>query len=183
MSPYLVSLTCILGGLLLFVNGLMVSFCIDATRGMSLSDAIGTGIFQGVLFIAGLSVILLGVLLRSRYEYFGRIEIYPDRVVFRTLFCKPRVFLYSELADIGIDYGFLSLDHRQFWIYFSKVPLDTRYTHNILRLPFSAESMRVQYRRELYDALLDAMPLDRIGKRLARSHSVIQLYRVDQEVP
>ena len=180
MSPYLFSLSCVFGGLILFTWCLMVKFCVDGTRGMDLAEAVGTGIFQGVLLISALVLILVGIFLRNGYEYFGTVEICSDRIIFRTLLHKPRVFCYNEIKEIGIDYGFLQFDQKQFWIYFSKVPVDRKYTHNILRLPFCDNTMRVQYRRELYDALREAIADGHIGKQLSRSYSVIQLHHIKE---
>ena len=180
MSPYLFSLSCVFWGLILFTWCLLVKFCVDGTRGMALAETAQTGIFQGVLLISALMLVLIVVFLRNGYEYFGTIEICADRVVFRTLLQKPRIFYYSDIKEIGIDYGTLQFDQKQFWIYFTKDPMDRKYTHNILRLPFSSESMRVQYSRELFDALLVAIPDGYIRKQLSRSHSVIQLHRVKE---
>lgn len=179
ISPYTSSLTLIFWSLVLFTDGLMVKFCLDATHGMSLTEAAGTGIFQGVLLILGITAVLLGIFLRNGYEYFGTVQISRDRLVFRAILRQPVELLYDELHEVGIDYGFLSLEHRQFWIYFSKVPVENRYTHNILRLPFSRNAMRIQYRPEVYEALLQTMPEGKIKKQLLRSHSVITLHRAE----
>lgn len=179
MSPYLFSLICVFGLLLLFTNGLMLRFCFSATQGMAFPEIIRSGIFHGVLLILSLTLLLFGIFLRNSYEYFGWVEICSDRLVFHALLHRPRVFLYVDLREIGIDYGQLPPKLKQFWIYFSKDTVDRKYTHNILSLPFSADTMRVQYRRELYDALLAVLPNDRIRKQLSRSHSVIKLHHIE----
>ena len=176
ISPYTSSLTLVFWSLVLFTDGLMVTFCIRGTRGMSLAEAAGTGIFQGVLLILAITAVLLGIFLHNGYEYFGTVQIRRDGLVFRAFLRKPVILLYDELHEVGIDYGFLSPDHRQFWVYFSKIPVETRYTHNILRLPYSQNAMRIQYRPEVYKALLNAMPEGKVKKQLLRSHSVITLH-------
>lgn len=178
ISPYNFSLVCVFLALVLLGNILMFSFWISKAQGLPLLEALELGEAFAFFFTLALTLVLVIVFLQNAYEYFGTIEIYPDKVVFRTVFRKARTFLCSELKDIGIDYGTAS-GAKQFWIYFGKEKIGTQYTHNILRLPYSSRAMRVQYRKEVYEALLDSISDVDIEKRLRSSYSTIRLFRVD----
>lgn len=169
ISPYVFSLVCVFLVLLLFGNSLMLYFWI--------SDAQGP---FGFFFVLALTLVLILVFVQNGFEYFGTVEIYNNRIIFRTVFRKARTFSYTEINDIGIDYGTVS-GVKQFWIYCSKEKIGNQYTHNITRLPYSNTTMRIQYRKELYDVLLNSISDADIEKRLRRSYSVIRLFRVDED--
>lgn len=128
ISPYNFSLVCVFLALVLLGNILMFSFWISKAQGLSLLEALELGEAFGFFFTLALTLVLVIVFLRNAYEYFGTIQIYHDKVVFRTVFRKARTFLYSELKDVGIDYGTAS-GAKQFWIYFGKEKIGAQYTH------------------------------------------------------
>ena len=179
ISPYITSLSCVFLLLLIVANVKMFDIWLDKVGGLSGMKTLITADVFGMLLMPGLTLAAVLVLSRNGYEFFGSMEICSEWIVFRGVFKKPRVFMYEELKDVGIDYGTLS-GTRQFWIYFSKKIIDKKYTHNILRLPFSPDTMRVQYRKTVYEALIKAVPYKSIGKTLCRSHTVVKLFHVDQ---
>ena len=91
------------------------------------------------------------------FEVFGTVEIIENGFIFRAPFCKKRVFLYEDLVEFGIDYGWLSVS-RQFWFYFAKKPIDPKYRNRINRLKFTKDYMRFQYSKEMYERVYAAAP-------------------------
>ena len=180
INPYAFSLVCVLMTFLLIGNILMFYFWISTVQGLTFAEAIKQREAFGFFFILALTFALMCVFVFNGYEYFGTVEIYNNRIIFRTVFRKARTFSYTEINDIGIDYGTVS-GVKQFWIYCSKEKIGNQYTHNITRLPYSNTTMRIQYRKELYDVLLDSISDADIEKRLRRSYSVIRLFRVDED--
>lgn len=181
ISPYIFSLAVTFWVLVLLADSIMLTCCLQRMQCMKMSEAIISSEALVICFATAVTVFLLVIFIKNSYEYFGFVEIHTDRVVFRTLFRKSREFLYMDLKDIGIDYGTLSLGHKQFWIYLSKEKIPTKFYHNVLRMPFSPDMMRIQYRKELYQALIDNMPYDNCGKKLCRSHSVITLFHAESD--
>lgn len=176
MSPYSFSLVCVLLSLMGLCNALMFSFWYKKALGLSLAEAVLLGEAFAFFFVLALSLILVAIFLYNGYEYWGTIEIYNDRIAFRAPLQKQIVFLHSDLKDIGIDYGTIS-GVKQFWIYFSKEKICGQYAHNILRLPYSKSTMRVQYRNDLYNALLKSFSCIDLRKKLSRSYSVVLFFQ------
>lgn len=176
LSPYFL----ILSSLLLAVSGIaMLHLChrhITQLRGLTIQEIIFSGEMHSCVFLAFLYACLLGVFFFNAYEYCGTVEIREDCLVFKAPFHASIVFCYSEIRDLGIDYGVLS-HGKQFWIYFSKEPIDKKYCHRINRLPFSATAMRIQYSSETFDYLVQEIPSKEIVKKLQRAHSIIKLYK------
>lgn len=139
-----------------------------------------SGIMTAVYFCTACFLLLFAVLLHNGYEYFGIMEVLPDRLVFRAPMRKARVFCYTEIADIGIDYGVIS-GIRHFYIFIGKVKISPNFTHRITRLRFSNETMRIQYRRKVFDALLEVLPQEALGKKLSKNESVIRLFCLDDK--
>lgn len=181
ISPYVFSLAVILIVLGFLITGVVVGKCIEPMKGMELAEIAASSKISGLYVLVALFLILLGILFANSYEYFGTVEILSDRVIFRAPFHRSRSLLYEDLKDVGIDYGIVSPGYRQFWIYLSKETIPHKYFHNILRLPYSPGTMRIQYRADLYRVLLDRMPYQGCGKMLCRSHSVITLFRAESD--
>jgi len=107
-----------------------------------------------------------------RFEVFGTVEIIDGGIIFRAPFCKKRVFLYEDMVEFGIDYGWLSVS-RQFWIYFAKKPIDPKYRNRINRLKFTKDYMRFQYSKKMYDLVYAAAPKD-IKKKWERKQALLR---------
>ena len=69
---------------------------------------------------------------------------------------------------------------RQFWIYFSKEKIPPKYIHRINRLKFSKTTMRVQYNKNIFAALVYYTPSD-ISKRIRKGYSIIRMYHEDED--
>jgi len=104
------------------------------------------------------------------FEYFGKLEITSDSLIFTAIFHPRIVFKYDEIRDLGIDYGHLP-QGKQYWIYFSASRLDYKYCHRINRVPFSADCMRIEYRSDVYSALLNEITDKRIKKILQAANN------------
>lgn len=181
ISPYIFSLACTFLALVFLADTIVFTCCLPQMQGMKISEMFFSSEAFVIYFVTAITVFIVVLFVKNSYEYFGFVEIHEDRIVFHALFRKSRIFYYMDLNDIGIDYGTLSLGHKQFWIYLSKVKISNKFFHDILRMPFSPDMMRIQYRQELYRALIDNMPYHHCGKKLCRSHSVIALFRVDDD--
>lgn len=129
-----------------------------------------------VLFVFLPVELLLLFFLCRTYEAFGHMKIQEDSILFRHPFRGKRKLLFSEIKYIGIDYGVISGGVKQFWIYFSKVPIPPKYIHNMNRMALSKQTMRIQYRREVFDSLVYYLPKD-LSKRLRANYSIIRLYK------
>lgn len=169
ISPYNFSLVCVFLALLAIGEGIIVWLALSHPN---------QGGLAGVYFCTGCLLITLAVLLYNGYEYFGIMKILSDKLVFYAPLHKPRVFYFSEICDIGIDYGTVS-GRKHFYIFFGKAKIAHNLTHNITRLRFSNVTMRIQYRRNLYDALVEALSQDALGKQLSKNESVIRLFHLD----
>lgn len=181
ISPYIFSLAITFLVLVLLADAIVFTCCLPKMQGMKISEAIISSEALVLYFVSTITALIVVLLIKNSYEYFGFVEIHKDRVEFRTLFRESRVFYYRDIKEIGIDYGTLSLGHKQFWVYFGKEKIPNKFFHNVLRMPFTPNLMRIQYRQELYRALIDNMPYDNVGKKLCRSHSVITLFRVEDD--
>ena len=120
-------------------------------------------------------------LLFWQYEIFGTVKIQDDGVLFSSPLRGKRKFLYSEIGYVGIDYGVISGGIKQFWIVFSldnKIPAE--YCHNINRMKMTGRTMRLQYNRKVFDALVYYLPKD-LSKKLNASYSVIRLFNAETE--
>ncbi len=170
ISPYNFSLVCVFIVLLMIGEGVIVF--------LSFTHPKESGIMYGLYFCTACFLFLLVVLLYNSYEYFGVMKILPDRLVFYAPLHKPRVFYFTEICDVGIDYGVVS-GLRHFYIFFSKTKVANNYTHNVTRLRFTKEVMRIQYRRNIFMDLLEVFPQNTLGKQLIKNESVIRLFHLD----
>lgn len=171
-SAYNFSLWCVFTALLMIGEGIMVYFVLTS------SEEHRAGFVDALYFVTSCIILLFIIFLYNGYEYFGTVEILSDRLVFRALLHKTRIFYFTDIIDIGIDYGVIS-GLRHFYIYFGKEKVPPKYTHNITRLKYSKNIMRVQYRRNVFDALLEVLPQATLGKQLKKGESVIRLFHVD----
>lgn len=106
-------------------------------------------------------------------------EIQEEGLLFRSLFRGKRKLLFSEINYIGIDYGVLS-GVKQFWIFFSKEKIPSKYIHNMNQMPLSKQTMRIQYSQRIFDALVYYLPKD-LSKRLNAGYSIIRLYKAEND--
>lgn len=157
------------------------------------------GVVAGVFFSGGLSVaevlqdsnemqfytfffslifMLYLTLFCIRYEWATIVEIQEDRLLFKALFTR-RSFYYKDMRYIGVDYGVLE-GRKQFWIYFSEKEIPMKYYHQINRLKFTKDCMRVQYYKKAYNKLVEHTPPE-ISKQLRKCYSTVLLYKLDDE--
>lgn len=113
-----------------------------------------------------------------RYEWATIVEIQEDRLLFKALFTR-RSFYYKDMHYIGVDYGVLQ-GSKQFWIYFSEKEIPMKYYHQINRLKFTKDCMRVQYYKKAYNKLVEHTPPE-ISKQLRKCYSTVLLYKLDDE--
>lgn len=172
ISPYNFSLACVFLTLLMIIEGILVYFTLTSPK--------ESGMMNAFYFCTACVLFLLTVLLHNGYEFFGVMEILSDRLVFRAPMRKAIVFCFEEIADIGIDYGVIS-GMRHFYIFIGKSKISHNFTHRITRLRFSDEAMRIQYRRIIFDALLQVLPQKTLGKQLIKNESVIRLFHLDDK--
>lgn len=179
MSPYLFSLGLILVIAVVGVTIKVVDICFWELRTFPPAggNILESGAVKSLLFIILPWEFLLAFLLFRTYEVLGYMEIQEDRLLFGSLFRRKREIRYSEIAYIGIDYGVLS-GHKQFWIFFSKEKVPQKYFHNINRMKLSSQTMRIQYSRKVFEALVFYLPKN-LSKKLAASYSIIRLNKVD----
>lgn len=134
---------------------------------------------RGAIFFFGFLYLFMWITLIIPYEIFGHMKIQGDAVAFFHPFRGKRKLLFSEIKYIGIDYGVISGGVKQFWIYFSKVPIPPKYVHNMNRMALSKQTMRIQYRREVFESLIYYLPKD-LSKRLRANYSIIRLYKKEE---
>lgn len=133
-----------------------------------------------ILFLAILFLSFYGFLFGQGYGSFGTMHITNEGLVFKAPFKRTVKMPYKEISFLGIDYGVLSLT-KQFWIYFSREPIPLKYRRRINRMKMNSNTMRIQYRKELFDALVLQLPRD-LSKRMDKCYSTIRLHRVEQEL-
>lgn len=172
ISTYNFSLACVFLTLVMIGEGLVVYFALTLPK--------ESGIMNAFYFCTACFLLLLTALLHNGYEYFGVMEILSDRLEFRAPMRKTIVFCFEEIADIGIDYGVIS-GMRHFYIFIGKSKISPDFTHRITRLRFSDETMRIQYRRIIFDTLLEVLPQETLGKKLSKNESVIRLFHLDDK--
>jgi len=179
ISPYLFSLACMLSAVMILGFGICFSFFKSSTQGLSLTASLQSADAFGCALILFMMCIVWGAMIRSGYEFFGTMAIGDNSLIFNAPFRRQVVFLYSDLVDVGIDYGFISKT-RQFWIYFSCEAISSQYCHKITRLPFNKTYMRIQYRDNVYHSLQKHMTNKLLVNKLDRSHSILRVYSADK---
>lgn len=135
-------------------------------------------IWQFTIAISLLYFMLLITFFCIRYEWATIVEIQEDRLLFKALFTR-RSFYYKDMRYIGVDYGVLQ-GSKQFWIYFSEKEIPMKYYHQIIRLKFTKDCMRVQYYKKAYNKLVEHTPPE-ISKQLRKCYSTVLLYKLDDE--
>lgn len=131
-----------------------------------------------MILLFSLYFLLLLTLFCIRYEWATIVEIQEDRLLFKALFTR-RSFYYKDMHYIGVDYGVLQ-GSKQFWIYFSEKEIPMKYYHQINRLKFTKDCMRVQYYKKAYNKLVEHTPPE-ISKQLRKCYSTVLLYKLDDE--
>ena len=134
-----------------------------------------------IAFFYSLTLITAILFCANGFEYFGIVNIKDTGIVFHALFHRKRVFLYKDLQEFGIDYGWLTID-KKYWIYFCKIPLGSKYRHRINRMPFKKYYMRIEYTEKVYQALYDAAPKE-IKKQWERHYNGIRAAGYDKKKP
>lgn len=122
------------------------------------------------VLISSLAVVLLCL---TRYECFGAVRIYDDRIELRSFLRQKRVLLFSNIHFLGIGYAVIN-HSRQFWIYFSTDRIPGEYLQRMNRLRISGSTIKLQFDPKVFDALLHHLPKD-LSKQLRASYSIIRL--------
>lgn len=123
----------------------------------------------------GLEFCLFIIFCFHAYECWGILRIREDHLELRALGVFRRRLYFDEIKYVGIDYGDVS-GMRQFWIYFSRVPIPMKYFHRMTRLKYTKDTFRVQYNRNTYESLLHYLP-PKLSRELAKHYSVIRLHK------
>ena len=134
--------------------------------------------FKFILLIVIPIVPILLVVIIDRYEYLGIVKIADDYLELCALGLTRRLY-YQEILHLGIDCDIVG-GKRQFWIYFSRVPIPMEYYHRITRLKYTKNTFRVKYSRKVYESFLHYLP-SKLSKELGKQYSVILLYGKDME--
>ena len=165
ISPYVLLLTLFgLGGLLLCAC-LTVSFLYEQCQ-YNLMSLLSEYWLVLVMLLSILVVYLL-ICFHKAYEYWGYITIDDSKLICHAPFRKPLAYWYSEIQEIGIDYGWLSVN-KQFWIYLGTERFPIQYCHRIHHLPISSSFVRIQFSEPVFNALLEQLPRE-LQKKLRRS--------------
>lgn len=137
-----------------------------------------TEFFKFILLIAIPIVSILLVIIIDRYEYWGIVKITDDYLEICALGLTRRLY-YQEISHLGIDYDIVG-GKRQFWIYFSRVPIPMEYYHRITRLKYTKDTFRIKYNRQVYESLLHYLP-PKLSRELGKHYSVVLLHKIDIE--
>lgn len=159
------------------VIGFMIA-CIGAYTCMLVAWWRYPGGKEVIILLFSLYLVLLITFFCIRYEWATIVEIQEDRLLFKALFTR-RSFYYKDMHYIGVDYGVLQ-GSKQFWIYFSEKEIPMKYYHQINRLKFTKDCMRVQYYKKAYNKLVEHTPPE-ISKQLRKCYSTVLLYKLDDE--
>lgn len=171
-TPYLfILIVLLLLGCLVAFSCLIVPMSLDGTIAQ-------TNTLIGLSVVVIPFLILLVVLFIIRFEWCCFVEIQKERLLFKA-FLTQRSFYYRDMKYVGIDYGVLG-GEKQFWIYFSKNPVAMKYYHNITRLKFKKDCMRVQYSKKVYEKLIRNTPSE-VSQKLRNCYSVILLYKLEED--
>jgi hypothetical protein len=150
VNPYVFSLSClgIIGMTLVMLQSIYFISVSDWDYQINLT----------IVLVLALCIVacLVGFLLDA-HELLGIIKFDKTEFIVMAPFRKAFCFPYSEIADIGIDYGYLSTGV-QFYIYIGKKKIPQQYCHRINRLPFSKEYARIQYSEAVFALLLERIP-------------------------
>ena len=176
VSPYVFFLS--------IVAGVIVSALTIWLLGDQIASAGGAAAYFGdeywrsIFFLMVICPVIMWITyIVDGYQFLGTWRITEEALVFYAPLRKPRVFRYEEIVDMGIDFGYLSLD-RQFWIYFGREKLPRKYANRINRLPMSKKYMRVQYSEKVFNALLQNVP-SHMRKRVEGMRSTIRFYKLE----
>lgn len=88
------------------------------------------------------------------------VEIYPDHIECKALFCKTFVIEYDK-CKVGMDYSYIH-GGRLWWIYlcygnYPKYRVGNQY-NRINSLRCTDDFIRIQYYDEVYEALIETLP-------------------------
>ena len=111
----------------------------------------------------------------NAYNYYGWITFYASHLVLRAPLRKPIRMRYDEIAYIQIDYNTLSVS-RQFWVILGREPMPSQYVHQVHRMPFSENLIRIQYSRQLDQSLRHYLSGAQY-KCYCRAHAALRAYQ------
>lgn len=126
------------------------------------------------LIVFGFFVIggLLAGIYMECYSLLGCYFLYADKITIVAPLRKRITLYYNEIKSIGIDYSVIN-GQPQFWVYMSKGEIPKKYWNSITKLPFTSETIRVQYSQNLFDSLIHMLP-KKVAKELQKADTVIQ---------
>lgn len=179
VSPYMFILTTLFGLLMTGAGIAIGCMIIPIIIEMSFSALFNSGWLNAVVILAVIFGTWLIVYYLHAYEYFGVIIVKNSSIALLAPLRKTIEITYSEIRDLGIDYGVLSTT-KQFWIFLSKETLSSKYLHQITRCPISSNCIRIQYSKNIYNALLEVLPCN-LKKSLCRCSSVVKLHRLEEK--
>lgn len=121
----------------------------------SQSDIVGPRVF----FLC-VAAVIFGMTIWAWGRTMRYVEIYPDHIECKALFCKTIIIEYDK-CKVGMDYSYVH-GGRLWWIYLCygyypkyKVGNDS---NRINSLRCTDDFIRIQYYDEVYEALIEALP-------------------------
>ena len=130
-------------------------------------------IFIGLLVICFLMIGI--VYFKHRFEYVGIWKAKANGIFVTSLLGIGFTINYEDMKYIGIEYGIIN-GAKQFWIYISNHPIESKYLHHINYMPIRRDCLRIQYSKAVFNELLGVLP-PILKKQLERSYSVIRLHK------
>lgn len=176
-SPYMFALTatCIIAYSIFMLHISRMMFDSLIVHHIPKSEWIASDEMIVLYMLWGAVFVLFALFCFHAYEYWGILRIREDHLELRALGVFRRRLYFDEIKYVGIDYGDVS-GMRQFWIYFSRVPIPMKYFHRMTRLKYTKDTFRVQYNRNTYESLLHYLP-PKLSRELAKHYSVIRLHK------
>lgn len=164
VSPYVFSLSCV--GLMGMASMSILCFYFIHASG---SEP------QTYYVIAFMVAVYFGACAYDAHEFFGIVKLSETELIVLAPFRRALRFPYSEISDIGIDYGSLSVGV-QFWIYIGKEKIPAKFCHRINRLPFSKKYVRIQYSPKVFVALRESLP-ESMRKRFNHCQTTLRVFK------
>ena len=126
------------------------------------------GTIVALSFVAAFFVLLF----TEPFDAFGRITFYEDELMVKAPFRKTITLRYSDIQYIQIDYHTLSVS-RQFWVILGKEPMPDKYRHQVVKLRFSQQIIRIPYCQKV-DSFLDHILTGNLYEQYSSSKSALR---------
>ena len=144
--------------------------------GLVLTDFTDVEDVKCALFIIGLELLLYLAIILDGHEMTPYYKIQNNQLSLYAIGKKTWRLDLRDCQDIGIDYGVLSGGIEQYWMYFSKERIPRKYFHNITRLKYSPNCIKIQFSEEAYQIIYNGSSPD-VQRKLKNAHSVIDNLR------